>query len=69
MPAYNGAVRKTKFEKSPEFAKFQDFARRLVAVPKAELQREIEKHDKQSKASGSRPGPKPKPAIKKRATR
>ena len=51
---------KSAFEKTAGFAKFKDLTKRLVAVPKAELDEQLRLHEEQSKASGSRPGPKPK---------
>jgi len=59
-------AKQTAFEKTKSFAHFKDVARRLVAVPKSELDEQLRLHEKQSKASGSRPGPKPKKKTRAR---
>ena len=61
---------KSAFEKTPEFKTFTNTMRRLIAVPKAELDEQVRLHDERSRLSPSRPGPKPKakPAARKKRT-
>ncbi len=60
---------RARSRKRQGFKKFENFAKRLVAVPKAELQEQIRLHDEQSRKSESRPGPKPRKKVAARKKR
>jgi hypothetical protein len=58
-------MKKAAFEKTPEFKRFTSVMKRLIAVPKAELDEQVRLHNERSRNSPSRRGPKPKTARAK----
>jgi len=64
-------MKKSAFERTPEFKTFTNAMKRLIAVPKTELDEQVRLHDERSRLSPSRPGPKPKvkTARKKRTVK
>jgi hypothetical protein len=50
-------VKKPAFEKTADFAHFREVMKRLVAVPKAELDEQVRLDEERSKAAPVRRGP------------
>ena len=48
---------------SPEFDRFDALVRKVIAVPRAEIQRRLAEHKRQSDASPNKRGPKKKTAL------
>jgi hypothetical protein len=61
-------MKKLAFDKTPEFAHFRDVMKRLIAVPKAELDEQVRLHAEESRKDPNRRGPKPK-AVKRPSAR
>ena len=53
-------MKKAAFERTLEFQHFKDVMKRLVAVPKAELDEQVRLHQEQSRKNPNRRGPKGK---------
>lgn len=53
-------MKKQAFDKTPEFQHFKTVMKRLIAVPKAELNEQVRLHAEQSRKNPNRRGPKPK---------
>lgn len=62
-------MKKTAFERTAEFKAFARTMKRLIAVPKAELDEQVRLHDERSRLSPSRPGPKPKAKTTRKKTK
>jgi hypothetical protein len=58
-------MREVPFERTADFKNFKTVMKRLIAVPKTELDEQVRLHDEQSRLNPSRPGPKPKAAHRK----
>jgi hypothetical protein len=51
----------SKADTSPEFDRFDALVRKVIAVPRAEIQRRLAEHKRQSDANPNKRGPKKKP--------
>jgi hypothetical protein len=58
-------MKEVLFEHTAEFKNLKTVMKRLIALPKTELDEQIRLHEGQSKLNPSRPGPKPKMAQPK----
>jgi hypothetical protein len=58
-------MKEVPFERTADFKHFKTVMKRLIAVPKTELDEQVRLHDEQSRLNPSRPGPKPKAARPK----
>ncbi len=50
----------SKAETSPEFDRFDSLVRKVIAVPRAEIQRRLAEHKRESDANPNKRGPKKK---------
>jgi hypothetical protein len=60
-------MRKSAFTKTEDFQRFSNVMKRLMAVPKAELDQQVRLHEEQSKAAPTRRGPKPRARSKRKS--
>lgn len=53
-------MKEVPLERTAEFRHFKDVMKRLIAVPKSELDEQIRLHQEESRKNPNRRGPKPK---------
>jgi hypothetical protein len=62
---YNQSMKEVPFDRTAAFRNFKTVMKRLIAVPKSELDEQVRLHDEQSRLNPSCLGPKPKAARHK----